>query len=898
MDQLELKKIKKIYNELNSIAKVGRNNYLEYFNYVDELVNKSQYSLLNTCLLLNYGIDYTQYKSIYDLKNLTWDIICFQTLTPLDEKLKVLYDQYDVYQVGKDIYSNDLSYFEIKISLPLSYTYSYTEYTSQVNVYENNGEINLRLIDTNLYQIEIYKDYLIQVITSGTYSTLYDVNINGLKTSKDSFKTLIPMYSGEYEIITYSRSMDQEDISNLKSNKIYKYKLNIDIKNRLGTINEIDSNDYFSGQYDTYYNKYSSTHYNKNEQIDNTLGLRRKFLNVVKYKNDVVDKTANIIQVNPYYSENLNLYWRYVSAIEFLTKKNVYKARTLNQNVYAAWNSESIMYSLYNLLYGVWNGSSLKKSEYGDFDIEPVGDVILEGVGDINSSGLSNYVYNFESGYFKLPDDSLNFNGDFCINIRIFISDFNKKQKILSCYNKYEDDIYGWYIEIDRNIDLVINNCELSFNVRMNDYKMYKAICYIPTELINNQNGDNINTWINICINYNKIGSVSFHLNGKYSTSYNLNNNLNKNLNILYSNLNKCSIGSGLFLKNESEDTISMGSKIDSVYTWTRNLLSSEISSIYNKGESLEFPFTKLIESSNDWLNAFNATMSNVAINSSGKVGKCFLFGSQSHISLPTNSLNINNFSEFSLSMWINFKEIGMTQSILCCKDNNNNGYDFILNNQNRINISYLKDNYSFNINGPILDKNNWYLLNITILKDSVKSVLNLYVNSKNYLKDIQIDQTSSLSTINPKIGASLTNGSLNNYISKESKVDSITIWNKILNESDINFLFNDGLGVEYPFTITDRKNSDKLETTTIEETTTIVYQPDIEIPPVDPEIPPVDPEIPPEFSIESPVNPEFTPLDSQNPNNIYYLNDNINNIPDTIIIPNFSNESNENGFE
>ena len=66
MDQLELKKIKKIYNELNSIAKVGRNNYLEYFNYVDELVNKSQYSLLNTCLLLNYGIDECRFtKPVY-----------------------------------------------------------------------------------------------------------------------------------------------------------------------------------------------------------------------------------------------------------------------------------------------------------------------------------------------------------------------------------------------------------------------------------------------------------------------------------------------------------------------------------------------------------------------------------------------------------------------------------------------------------------------------------------------------------------------------------------------------------------------------------------------------------------------------------------------------------------
>ena len=55
MDQKELKIIKKIYNQINSIAKVGKNNYLEYFYYVDELVNKGQYSDLNTSLFLNYG---------------------------------------------------------------------------------------------------------------------------------------------------------------------------------------------------------------------------------------------------------------------------------------------------------------------------------------------------------------------------------------------------------------------------------------------------------------------------------------------------------------------------------------------------------------------------------------------------------------------------------------------------------------------------------------------------------------------------------------------------------------------------------------------------------------------------------------------------------------------------
>jgi hypothetical protein len=789
MDQKELKIIKKIYNQINSIAKVGKNNYLEYFYYVDELVNKGQYSDLNTSLFLNYGIDYTKYNTIYDLKNQTWDIICFQTLTPLDEKLKILYRDYNIYQLGRDIYSNDLSYYEISVSLPLSYTYSYTEYTSQFTLFEKDGQINLKLIDRDIYQIEVYKDYLIQIITSGTYSTLYESSGDEFKISDDEFTTKIPLDTSKYEIVTYRRDQDligkpvtPDQISNYKENTIYKYNVYVTIKNLLGTINEIDSNDYLSGKENTYYNKYSDSYYNKNEIIDNTLGLKRTYLNVVKYKGDDIEGVQNIIHVNPYYSEGLNLYWRYVSAIEYITNKKIYKGRDLNRGIYAVWNSESIIYSLYNLLYSSFNGNDLSISNYGVLDIERVGDITIEKLD-------SNSVFNFVSGYLKLPDDSLKFTDNFCINMKFILSDYNTKQKIISCYNKYENDIYGWFIDIGKNTSLNINNTEIGFNARMSDYKMYRAVFYIPDNLLND--------WINICINYNKSGFISLYLNGIYFSSYSLQQS---DLYILYSTVNRCSVGSGTYLKS-TEDRISENSKIDFIHTWSRNLTDSEIYSIYNKGTGMKFPFTGLIESSNDWLNVWNATMSNVTISKEGKVGKCFLFGNESYISLPKNSLNINNFAEFSISMWINFKSIGMTQSILSCKDVNNNGYDVVLNNDNKIKISYLKDSYLFNsIGGPIFTANNWFLLNISMVKQSDRFIFNLWINAKKYLENVQIDSVEPISNMKPIIGANLNSGSFSNYISVGSKIDSISVWDKALFLDDIEYLFNNGSGREYPF--------------------------------------------------------------------------------------------------
>jgi hypothetical protein len=51
-----------------------------------------------------------------------------------------------------------------------------------------------------------------------------------------------------------------------------------------------------------------------------------------------------------------------------------------------------------------------------------------------------------------------------------------------------------------------------------------------------------------------------------------------------------------------------------------------------------------------------------------------------------------------------------------------------------------------------------------------------------------------------PIIGANLNSGSFSNYISVGSKIDSISVWDKALFLDDIEYLFNNGSGREYPF--------------------------------------------------------------------------------------------------
>ena len=762
MDKQELKKIRKIYKDINSIAKIGRDNSLEYYKYIDDIVKKKDISYFNNCLFLSYGIDYTKYQTIFELKSSTWDVICFQTLTPLDEKLKVLYEKNNVYQIGRDVYSESFKYFNINISLPLSYTHSVTDYISQFIIYEKDSQLQLKIVDYNLFNIEIYKDYLFQSLLSGTYSSLYElpISLTYSKISKDTFATNIPIDSGKYEIVTYKR--DTFDI--------FKYQLNIEIKNKIGKITEIDSYDYESKLKDTYYDINKKTHFNKNEYIDYLMGTKRTYLNVIRYKTDE-DEEFNITYINPYYSENTNLYNRYSNAIKFITKSN--NVNTLNDDIYSVWNSESIMYSLYQSLNSVWNANNLLNLDYGDIEIQKIGEITIVPI-DKNKNA-----YKFNSGYFVLPDDSLMFKEDFSINIRLFIENTNGVQKIISCYNKFENDLYGWCLQLNDSSDYTFPHY-ISFIFRMTDYKLYTVKYEIPNNLFEK--------WLSITIIFSDKNSLKILVNGNLEIEYLLPNDKK----ILYTSLNKCSIGSGTFLKQD-EDRISPNNLINSISIWSKSLTTDEVSKLYNDGSGAQYPFKNLIESANDWLNINNATMEKVSIIEGGKVGKCFLFGDDAYISFPENSININNFNEFTLSMWVNFKEIGLTQSIFSCKNSDNNGYDLLLNDLNNIQFEYKLNSYLKNIVGPKIDKENWNLICINLLKDNNKSIFNLFINSNNHIKDVIIDSTESINNMKPMVGK---------LISKGSKIDCITTWTRVLSKDEIVSLYNNGYGREYPFNI------------------------------------------------------------------------------------------------
>ena len=100
----ERKKIDKIYKQIDALAKSGKDQVFEYYIFIDDLINKSQYGYFEQCLYIYYKIEIIN-LNINDVKKKTWPEILFQTNSTFQTKLKKMYDKKSVYQHGYNIYS-------------------------------------------------------------------------------------------------------------------------------------------------------------------------------------------------------------------------------------------------------------------------------------------------------------------------------------------------------------------------------------------------------------------------------------------------------------------------------------------------------------------------------------------------------------------------------------------------------------------------------------------------------------------------------------------------------------------------------------------------------------------------------------------------------------------------
>jgi hypothetical protein len=107
MDKLYNRKVTKIYKKLDSLSSKGKDNILEYYKYIDEIIDKGDYSVFEQVINLYYGIDISLFQTVDDFKDKVWEEICLNTTLPILKRISKLYEENGIYQQSTYIYKKE-----------------------------------------------------------------------------------------------------------------------------------------------------------------------------------------------------------------------------------------------------------------------------------------------------------------------------------------------------------------------------------------------------------------------------------------------------------------------------------------------------------------------------------------------------------------------------------------------------------------------------------------------------------------------------------------------------------------------------------------------------------------------------------------------------------------------
>lgn len=98
--------IEKIYKKVDSLAQRGVDAYLEFNEYINELIDYGQYSIFDDVMFTKYNLDVKKYKSVEDLKKNIFKDIRFQTTSKYLKNLQKLYKSKGVFNTGLHFYNS------------------------------------------------------------------------------------------------------------------------------------------------------------------------------------------------------------------------------------------------------------------------------------------------------------------------------------------------------------------------------------------------------------------------------------------------------------------------------------------------------------------------------------------------------------------------------------------------------------------------------------------------------------------------------------------------------------------------------------------------------------------------------------------------------------------------
>ena len=453
-------------------------------------------------------------------------------------------------------------------------------------------------------------------------------------------------------------------------------------------------------------------------------------------------------------------------------------------NPTSVWNLLTAVYSadttasssLKTSLFAAYNGESNANDSFGSNNGTAVGGLTYT-TGKIGDA----FQFNGTNAYVSLSNSfgQFNFTGDFTISTWINIPNYTKHLALFENYVNGGTYGYGYSFNFQTNnkFQIILRNGNV-------------ASQYVSTS------GISTASWHHIVV-VRKVGQAAkFYINGVLiSGNYALGNS---SMAPVYSGSNPCTMG---FVTYGTTAHYS-NHRQDATTIWNRELTASEITELYNSGNGAQYITNDFYKpTTNDALGTNNGTAQGGLTYGLGKIGTAFTFnGTNAYVSLPNNSLNFTG--DFSISLWVYLTSFPGEQSPISNyyepspSSGGSKGWMIYISGTSLYWIVCGSSQVNL-ITSISSFQNTWKQITITFKNG---------VGSKIYFDGSLVTSNSSAitpiynSTQTPFIGKyQYGNGSSFGYMSSNSKVDALNVWNKELTASEITELYNSGNGKQYP---------------------------------------------------------------------------------------------------
>lgn len=203
------KKLEKILKKIDILSSKGKDQELQFIKYVNELLEKGDYSAFVEVLFIYYNIDVSDSRSVSEHLKSTWKGILEQTKSNFTKRLSNIFKSFakkynlkEIYQLGLDVYIKKNDDSNIFIGRLIE-----TESFTDESQYHIKNKQYARLIGDRKTNLEVELiDNSKQIITSD-YNSIFNITKNVSKITGDENVVmsqdfqLIEIYKESLEIL-------------------------------------------------------------------------------------------------------------------------------------------------------------------------------------------------------------------------------------------------------------------------------------------------------------------------------------------------------------------------------------------------------------------------------------------------------------------------------------------------------------------------------------------------------------------------------------------------------------------------------------------------------------------------------------------------------------------------